>query len=96
MDQQKTKSFKEKVYAIVRGIPRGQVLTYKQVATLAGNSKASRVIGNLMNKNYDRTIFCHRVIRSDREIGGYNRGALNKIKILKEEGHKIIDGKLYE
>ncbi|MBP7058618.1 MGMT family protein [Candidatus Gracilibacteria bacterium] len=96
MDQQKTKSFKEKVYAIVRGIPRGQVLTYKQVATLAGNSKASRVIGNLMNKNYDQTIFCHRVIRSDREIGGYNRGALNKIKILKEEGHKIIDGKLYE
>lgn len=96
MDQQKTKSFKEKVYAIVRGIPRGQVLTYKQVATLAGNPNASRAVGNLLNKNCDRTVFCHRVIRSDRKIGGYNRGALNKVKILKEEGHKIVNGKIYE
>ncbi|HRY91332.1 MAG TPA: MGMT family protein [Candidatus Gracilibacteria bacterium] len=96
MKQQSQKSFKEKVYAVVRKIPRGQVLTYKQVAALAGNPKASRAVGNLMNKNYAQDIPCHRVIRSDNKIGGYNRGTLNKVKILINEGHKIIDGKLYE
>jgi alkylated DNA nucleotide flippase Atl1 len=41
-------SFKEKVLNIVHAIPRGSVLTYKEVAEKAGNSQASRVVGNLM------------------------------------------------
>lgn len=82
-------SFKHKVHAVVKKIPKGKVLTYKEVAKLAGSPGAFRAVGNVLNKNYDPKIPCHRVVRSDGQIGGYNRGADNKIKILKKEGVKI-------
>ena len=78
--------FKEEVYKIVRKIPRGKVLTYKQVAGLAGSLRAWRAVGNILNKNKNKKIPCHRVIRSDREIGGYNRGEKKKITLLQKEG----------
>ena len=78
-------SFQEKVYNIVKEIKKGTVLTYKEVAELAGNKKAFRAVGNILNKNYNPEIPCHRVIRSDGKIGGYNRGAIKKIKLLKKE-----------
>lgn len=77
--------FKEKVYEIVRQIPRGQTMTYKQVAAAAGRPKAFRAVGNILNKNYNPDIPCHRVIQSDGQSGGYNRGAKEKIKILNQE-----------
>jgi O-6-methylguanine DNA methyltransferase len=80
------KTFKEKVYEVVKKIPKGETLTYKEVARRAGNIKAVRAVGNILNKNFDLNIPCHRVIRSDGKIGGYNRGIENKKKILKLEG----------
>ncbi len=77
--------FAEKVYEVVKKIPRGKVLAYKEVARRAGNMKAARAAGSILSKNYDLEIPCHRVIRSDGRPGGYNRGAKNKIKILKSE-----------
>ncbi len=82
-------SFTQKVYRIVKKIPKGEVLTYKEVATRAGKPKACRAVGNILNKNYDPRIPCHRVIRSDGKAGGYNRGTLNKRKILEKEGVEI-------
>jgi methylated-DNA-[protein]-cysteine S-methyltransferase len=83
----KNKTFSEKVRDVVRKIPKGKTLTYKEVATRAGNSKASRVVGNIMKGNFDKNIPCHRVIRSDGGMGGYNRGgAKKKLQILKKEG----------
>lgn len=82
------KSFTEKVYEIVKKIPKGSVLTYKEVAKMTGNNKASRAVGNILHKNFDPKIPCHRVIRSDGKFGGYNRGNLNKIEILRKEGYK--------
>ncbi len=81
--------FKEKVFNIVSKIPRGKTLNYKQVAKLAGRPRAWRAVGNILNKNYDPKIPCHRVIRSDGRPGGYNRGARNKICLLKKEGIKL-------
>jgi len=78
-------SFQEKVYSVVKKIPKGNVLTYKQVAELAGNPKAFRAVGNILNKNYNSKIPCHRVIRSDGNIGKYNRGKGKKIELLKKE-----------
>jgi O-6-methylguanine DNA methyltransferase len=78
-------SFKEKVFALVRKISRGDTMTYKQIAVLAGNSKAYRAVGNILNKNYNKDIPCHRVIRSDGRSGGYNRGSKRKIILLKKE-----------
>lgn len=67
-------------------IPKGKTLTYKEVAIKAGNPNASRAVGAILKTNFDTKIPCHRVIRSDGRTGGYNRGAENKIKILKKEG----------
>lgn len=66
--------FAQKVYDIVKKIPAGQTLSYQQVATLAGSPKAYRAVGNILNKNHDPLIPCHRVIRSNGSPGGYNRG----------------------
>lgn len=80
-------TFTKKVYAIVKKIPKGTVLTYSQVATLAGSPKARRsVVGMILNRNTNPDIPCHRVIGSNGTIGGYNRGAKKKAEILKEEG----------
>ena len=81
------KTFTQKVYEVVKKISRGKVLTYKQVALLAGNPKAFRAVGNILNKNHNKAVPCHRVVRSDGELGGYNRGGLQKIKHLKAEGY---------
>ncbi len=79
-------TFKQKVFEVVRKIPKGKVLTYKEVASLAGSPRAYRAVGNILNKNHDPSIPCHRVIRSDGKIGGYNRGERLKKKKLKDEG----------
>ena len=84
------KTFTEKVKEIVRKIPKGKVLTYKEVANKAGNPGAARAVGNIMRANYDKNIPCHRVIRSDGGMGGYNRGGVKrKLEILKKEGFRF-------
>ncbi|MDZ4231529.1 MAG: MGMT family protein [Patescibacteria group bacterium] len=80
------KGFREKVLMIVSEIPKGKTLSYKQVAGLAGNPGAYRAVGNIMNKNKDTNVPCHRVIKSDGRIGGYAFGESKKEAILKKEG----------
>lgn len=81
------KTFTEKVREVVSKIPKGKVMTYKEVAKKAGNEKGSRAVGMIMSKNYDLKVFCHRVIRSDGKIGNYNRGGENaKRALLIKEG----------
>jgi O-6-methylguanine DNA methyltransferase len=82
----KKSCFKEKVLEIVKKIPKGKTMTYKKVAKLAGRPEAWRAVGNILNKNKDPKIPCHRVIKSDGKIGGYNRGKKLKEKLLKKEG----------
>ena len=82
-------TFSEKVIVVVKKIPRGKVLTYGQVAKRAGNAKAYRAVGNILNKNYNLKIPCHRVIRSDGTLGWYNRGEKKKKQMLKKDGYKF-------
>lgn len=79
-------TFQEKVLRVVKNIPKGEVLSYKEVARRAGRPKAYRAVGNILSKNYDPKIPCHRVIRSDGSLGGYNRGRCQKKILLKKEG----------
>lgn len=81
------KTFREKVYETVKKIPKGKVLTYKEVAEKIGNPKSCRAVGNVLNKNRDKSVPCHRVIRSDGSIGGYAWGNAKKRQLLKEEGY---------
>ncbi len=85
-DKLRTSPFREKVYGVVKKIPKGEVLTYKEVARLAGRPLAFRAVGNILNKNRDKKIPCHRVIRSDGKVGGFNLGPKKKIMLLKKEG----------
>ena len=58
-------TFKEKVFSVVKKIPRGKILTYGEVARRAGSPRASRAVGSILKTNYSKDIPCHRVIRSD-------------------------------
>ena len=80
-----------KVLTVVRNISRGKTATYKEVAMLAGNEKASRAVGMIMKNNYDPSVPCHRVVCSDGTLGGYNRGGTSaKKQKLQEEGILLI------
>lgn len=89
----KQETFKDKVLKIVAEIPEGYVLAYGEVAKRAGNSRAARAVGAMMRANHNPKIPCHRVIASDGTAGGYNKGVVQKIRLLKAEGIKIPYGK---
>lgn len=81
--------FAARVYAVTAKIPKGKTMTYAEVARAAGSPHAYRAVGNILSKNYNPKIPCHRVVRSDGQAGGYNRGAARKAHMLRSElrGH---------
>lgn len=96
-------NFSDRVYAIVRTIPAGQVLTYGEVAQQAGSPQAARGVGTLMKHNSrsfmthpdDPTaIPCHRVVASNHKLGGYNGGIDAKQRLLEREGWMLERGRL--
>lgn len=82
----------EKIYDVVRKIPRGKVATYGQIAALAGNSKWSRVVGYALHANPNpREIPCYRVVN---RFGGLSSafafGGINaQAELLRDEGIEI-------
>jgi len=79
-------SFAKRVREVVRQIPRGRTATYGEVARMAGHPGAARAVGMVMKNNYDTSVPCHRVIRADGKLGGFNRGVELKQKLLRSEG----------
>jgi O-6-methylguanine DNA methyltransferase len=87
----------EKVYEVVSRIPRGKVTTYAVIASCVGTHP--RVVAMALRRNpRPIEIPCHRVIRSDRSIGGYTPGGPEvKRALLKEEGIRFDrDGRVLE
>ena len=83
----KRNSFADIVQNVVRQIPKGETRSYAAVAKAAGHPRAARAVGTVMKNNYDPTVPCHRVIRSNGKIGDYNRGGLeSKKRLLRAEG----------
>lgn len=80
-------NFKEKVYTVVKSIPKGKVMTYGEVAERVGHPGAARAVGSVLKQNFDPKIPCHRVIRSDGILGEYNRGRTEKVRKLEAEGY---------
>ncbi|HZA47697.1 MAG TPA: MGMT family protein [Nitrososphaera sp.] len=79
------------VYEIVAQIPEGKVTTYGDIAKALGHPGASRVIGRILNKNPNPILTpCHRVIKSNGNIGGYAFGKTRKKELLKKEGLRFI------
>ena len=98
-----TKNFNEKVYALLRKVPKGKVTTYKALAEKL-NTKAYRAVGQAMRCNpYAPKVPCHRVVASDGSIGGFmgtikkdSNEIRKKIRMLKNEGVKIRNNKIID
>lgn len=81
-------TFADRVRDVVRQIPKGETRTYGEVAAAAGHPGAARAVGTIMKNNYDPTVPCHRVIKSDGTLGEYNRGGTGaKREKLLAEGY---------
>ena len=88
-------NFQSAVYQKTRMVLRGRVTTYGQIARAIGKPRASRAVGNALNRNpYALIVPCHRVVRSDGKIGGFARGAKAKARILAKEGVEVKNGKI--
>lgn len=72
--------FTKRVLKVVAGIPKGKTMSYGQVAAVAGSPGAARAVGNIMKGNYRKTVPCHRVVKSDGSMGGYNRGGCSMMR----------------
>lgn len=84
--QKKSSNFSDKVKAAVKKIPPGNTMSYKDVAIIAGNPASARAVAAILSKNFDQNIPCHRVIKSNGKLGGYNRGgSAQKRKLLDQE-----------
>lgn len=82
----------EKIYEVVKKIPRGRVATYGQIARLAGNAKWSRVVGYALHANpAPDEIPCFRVVN---RFGGlapaFAFGGIDvQAKLLRQEGIEV-------
>ncbi len=76
-------------------VPAGHVITYSGLARLIGHPKAHRAVGSAMNKNpFAPEVPCHRVIKSNGELGGFADDISIKIKRLQKEGVLVKNGKI--
>ena len=85
-------SFQQKVWCEIDKIPRGEVVTYGQIAENIGHPKAARAVANACGANPNPIETpCHRVIRTDGELGGYSGsgGIRQKKELLENEGISI-------
>lgn len=88
----------ERIYDVVKRIPKGNVASYGTVAAMAGNPRWARVVGYALHSNPEPiTIPCHRVVTKDGRVsvafafGGENMQRL----LLSEEGIEfLVDGKI--
>ena len=88
-------NFNEKVWQLLKKIPKGKVTTYKIIAQKL-NSKAYRAVGNACNENpYAPKAACHRVVNSNGNISGFKNGIKKKIQMLAKEGIKIKKNKIH-
>jgi methylated-DNA-[protein]-cysteine S-methyltransferase len=79
--------FSERVLHELAQVPFGETATYAQLAERAGNRKAARAVGTIMNRNPVPIVLpCHRVIGADGSLVGYGGGLERKVALLTLEG----------
>ena len=98
-----SKSFSQKIYDLLKKVPKGKVTTYKILAEAAG-TKAYRAVGNAMNKNPygilnckgKNMVPCHRVVDSSGHLHGFAHGLRKKKELLEKEGIKIKNNEIVD
>ena len=79
--------FQQEVLRAEYKIPRGCVTTYGLIADQIGRPGAARAVGNALAANpFPIIVPCHRVLRSDMSVGGYQGGTDMKLRLLESEG----------
>lgn len=92
LDFTRCSEIQEKVLQAEYRIPRGSVSTYKRIANHIGISNGARVVGNALARNpFPIVIPCHRAIKTNRELGGYQGGIKMKCILLEMEGIEISE-----
>ena len=84
--------FQKKVWEELKKIPFGQTRSYKQVAIAIGHPQSARAVANACAKNpFAPQVPCHRVIRSDGNLGGYSGegGTKKKAELLSIENEDV-------
>lgn len=82
--------FQSRVLRLVSTVPRGKVTTYKELARALGRPRAYRAVANVLAKNpRPIKIPCHRVVKSNGEVGGYKSGTRKKSILLSKEGIEV-------
>ena len=91
LDWSLSQGFRRTVLHKLVEVPYGHTLSYKELAELAGNPKASRATGSAMATNpIPLVVPCHRVLRSGGKLGGYGGGLDAKVWLLRLEGHPLL------
>lgn len=94
LEEKMSQNSYEKIYEVVKQIPKGAVATYGQVAALAGNKRWARVVGYALHVNPDSEgIPCYRVVnREGRLSDAFAFGGVNQQKLLLEaDGIEVVD-----
>lgn len=87
LDWSLSQGFRQRVLKAIASIPFGEVRTYRDMATAAGNAAAVRAAGSACGSNPIPLIVpCHRVLRTGGGLGGYGGGLDVKRKLLQLEG----------
>jgi len=95
--QYNSTEFENKVWQILKRVPRGRVITYQALAQAIGCLQSARAVGNALHKNpWAPKVPCHRVVKSNGQIGGYRSGIRKKTALLKSEGVRVKDGKIVD
>ena len=89
--------FQSQCYEALKKVPKGKVITYAGLARMVGRPKAHRAVGSAMNKNpYAPQVPCHRVVKSNGDLGGFATDIKVKIKRLQKEGVVVSDNKIVD
>jgi methylated-DNA-[protein]-cysteine S-methyltransferase len=89
-----SKNFNQRVWQLLKKIPRGRVTTYKEIGRRL-HSKAYRAVGSACHRNpYAPVAACHRVVNSDGSLGGFAGGLQKKIALLEADGVRIKNKKI--
>ncbi|MEM4255420.1 MAG: MGMT family protein [Candidatus Norongarragalinales archaeon] len=87
--------FTEKVHKAAARILKGRVSTYALVAKAIGKPRAARAVGNALNKSPGMPKCpCHRVVKSDGTLGGFESGPAAKKRLLSREGIRFKGSKV--
>jgi len=90
-------SFQSQCYKALKKVPPGKVITYGGLAEMIGRPKAHRAVGSAMNKNpFAPKVPCHRVVKSNGDLGGFSIDIKVKIKRLQEEGVMVSNNKIID